>query len=58
MVEDSNIFLTCLRIICNYRRYAFGRRVTLSEEEVHNLGTGYMVAEYGTYEYEREVYRK
>ena len=54
MVEDANIILTCLSIICNNRRYAFEKRDILPEEEVHNLGTGYMVAEYGTYEYEIE----
>ena len=54
MVDDANMMLTSLRIICNYIRYAFGKRDILSEEAVHNLGTGYMVAEYGTYKYEME----
>ena len=51
MVDDANVTLTNLRIICNYIRDAFGKRAILSEEEVHNLGTGYMEAEYRTYEY-------
>ena len=54
MVDDANMMLTSLRIICNYRRGTFGKRAILPEEELHNLGTGYMVAEYGTYEYEIE----
>ena len=54
MVDDANIALTILRIICNYRTDTFGKRATLPEEAVHNLLTGYMEAEYGTYEYEKE----
>ena len=53
MVDDANIMLTSLRIIYNYIRDAFGKRVFLPEEEVHNLGTGYIDAEYGTYAYEK-----
>ena len=49
MVDDANITLTSLRIICNYIIYAFEKRAILSEEEVQNLGTGCMEAEYGTY---------
>ena len=52
MVDDANITLTILRIICNYIRDAFGKRAILPEEAVHNLGTGYMEEEYGTYSYE------
>ena len=47
MVDDANITLTRLRIICNYIRYAFGKSAILSEEAVHTLGTGYIEAEYG-----------
>ena len=54
MVDDANITLTRLRIICYYIRDAFGKRAILPEEEVHNLVTGYMKAEYRTYEYEKE----
>ena len=54
MIDDDNITLTSLRIICNYIRYAFGRSAILPEEAVHNLGTGYIEAEYGTYEYEKD----
>ena len=52
MVDDANITLTILRIICNYIRDAFGKRAILPEEAVHNLGIGYMEEEYGTYSYE------
>ena len=54
MVDDANIMLTSLIIICNYKRDKFGKRAILPEEVVHNLGTGYMDTEYGTYEYEKE----
>ena len=54
MVDDSNITLNILIIICNYIRYAFGKRAILPEEAVNNLGTGYMEAEYITYEYEKK----
>ena len=54
MVDDANINLTSLIIICNYIRYAFGKRDILPEEAVHNLGTGYMEAEYEKYEYGKE----
>ena len=53
MVDDSNIMLTSLRIICNYIRYSFEKRAILPEEAVHNSLTGYMEAEYGAYEYEK-----
>ena len=53
MVDDANIMLTRLRIICNYIRDVFGTRAILPEEAVHNLGTGYIDAEYGTYAYEK-----
>ena len=49
MVDYDNITLTSLIIICNYIIYAFGKRAILPEEAVHNLGTGYMEAEYGKY---------
>ena len=45
MVYDFNIMLTIWIIICNYIRDAFGKRAILPEEEVQNLGTGYMEAE-------------
>ena len=51
MVDDTNIILTILIIICNYIRYAFGKRAILPEESVHNLGAGYMEVDYGAYEY-------
>ena len=51
MVDDANINLNSLRIIYNYIRDAFGELDISSEEAVHNLGTGYMEAEYVTYEY-------
>ena len=54
MVDDSNITLTSLIIICNYIRDSFGKGDILPEEEVHNLGTGYIKSDYGTYEYEKE----
>ena len=54
MVDDTNVILTILIIICNYIRYAFGKRAILHEQSVHNLGTGYMKADYGTYEYKKE----
>ena len=53
MVNDYNITMTSLRIICNYLRDAFGKRAILLEEAVHNLGTGYMETEYRTYEYKK-----
>ena len=51
VVDDANITLTSLRIICNYIIDAFGKCDILPEEALHNLGRGYMEAEYGTYEY-------
>ena len=53
MVDDANITLNSLRIICNYIRDALGKRAILPQEAVHNSGTGYMEAEYGTYEYDK-----
>ena len=53
MVDDDNIMLTSLIIICNHIRDAFGKCAVLPEEAVHTLGTGYMEAEYRTYEYEK-----
>ena len=44
MVDDANIMLTNLRIICNYRQYAFGERDILPEEAVKKFKKGYMVA--------------
>ena len=44
MIDDTNITLTSLRIICNYIRDAFGKRAILPEEAVNNLGSGYMEA--------------
>ena len=55
MVDYANIMLTRLIIICNHIRYAFGKRDILPEEAVQNLGTGYMEAEYRTYEYEKDM---
>ena len=52
MVDDANITLTISIIICNYIRDVLGKRAILPEEAVHNLETGYMETEYGTYEYE------
>ena len=54
MVDYSNLTLTSLIIICNYIRDEFWKRAILPEESVDNLGTGYMEAEYGKYEYEKE----
>ena len=53
MVDDANITLTSLIIIYNYIRDAFRKRDILPEEAVHNLGTGYIKAYYGTYEYDK-----
>ena len=49
MVDDANITLTSLRIICNCIREAFGKYDILPEGAVQNLGTGYMESDYGTY---------
>ena len=54
MVDYTNITVTMLRIICNYIRDVFGKCAILLEEALHNLGTGYMDAEYRTYEYEKK----
>ena len=54
MVDDDNIILASLRIMCKYIRDALGKCSILPEEAVHNLGTGYMEEEYRTYEYEKE----
>ena len=53
MVDDANITLTSQRIICNSIREVFGKYDILPEGAVHNLGTGYMEADYGTYKYEK-----
>ena len=53
VVDDANIMITNFIIICNYIIYSFGKRAILIEEEEHNLVTGYMEAEYGTYKYDR-----
>ena len=53
MVDYASINLTSLRMIFNYIIDASGKRAILLEESVQNLGTGYMGAEYGTYEYEK-----
>ena len=53
IVDDYNITLTGLRIICNYMRDAFGMQYILPEEAVHNLRTEYMESEYGKYDYEK-----
>ena len=45
MVDDSNIINTSVIIICNYIRGTFVHRDILTQEAVHNLGTGYMEAE-------------
>ena len=42
MVDDVNKMLINLRIICNYIIDSFDKRDILPEEEVNNLGTGYM----------------
>ena len=44
-VDNSNITTTSLIIICNYIRDAFGKRAILHDEEVQNLGTGYIESE-------------
>ena len=54
MVDDAKIMLTILRIICNYIRDSFWKRAILPEEAVHNLETGCIESEYGTYKYEKE----
>ena len=54
MVADVNLNPTILRIICNYIRYSFGKHAILPEYAVHNLVTGFMDAEYVTYEYDKE----
>ena len=54
MVDDANIMLTSLKIICNYIRDSFRKFWCLPKEAVHNLRTGYMKADYGTYAYEKE----
>ena len=54
MVDDTNITLNSLIIILNYIRDAFGKCAILPGKTVHNLGTGYMETEYGTYEYEKD----
>ena len=37
MVDDANITLTSLILICNYIKDAFGKRAILPEKAVHNL---------------------
>ena len=54
MTDDANIVINILRILYNYIRDTFGKRDILPEEAVQNLGTCYMEAEHGTYEYEKE----
>ena len=54
MVNDSNITLTSLRIICNYIRDEICKRAILPEKAEHNLGTRYMEAEYRTYGYYKD----
>ena len=54
MVDDANITLTVLRIICNNIIDAFGKHAILPEGAVNNLGIGYTEEEYGTHEYEKE----
>ena len=49
MVEYANMISTNLIIIYTYIRYALGKYDILPEEEVNNLGTGYMEEEYVTY---------
>ena len=49
VVYDVNITLTILRIICNYIRYEFGKHDILPGKTVHNVGSGYIQTEYGTY---------
>ena len=44
MVDDANITLTSLRMICNCIRDASEKHAILPEEAVHNLRTGYMEA--------------
>ena len=44
VVDDANIILTSLRMICNYIIDAFGKRDVLPEEAVHTLVTGHMEA--------------
>ena len=45
IVDDANIMLTSLRIVCNYIRDAFGKRDILPEEEVYPLRKGCMESE-------------
>ena len=54
VVDDSNITLTSLRIIYNYKRDSFGKLAISPEEAGHNLVTGYMEEYYRTYEYDKE----
>ena len=44
VVDDANITLDILRILCNDIRDAFWKRAILPEEAVQDLGTGYMEA--------------
>ena len=37
MVDEANIILTSLILICNYIRDSFGKRDILPEEAEHNL---------------------
>ena len=53
IVVYVNIIPTRLRIICDYIIDAFGKCDIFPEEVVHNLVTGYMEEEYGTYEYDK-----
>ena len=43
MVDDTNITMTSLIIICNCIRDPFEKRVILPEEAVKNLGTGLII---------------
>ena len=42
VVDDANIMLTSLIIICNYVIYGFGKRAILPEDVVNILGTSHM----------------
>ena len=53
MVDYFNIIPTILKIICYYIKDTFGKLAILPEEAVQNLGTRYMEADYGMYEYEK-----
>ena len=50
-LDYSKIMIITLRIIWNGIRDTFEKHDVLPQEEVHNLGTGYMELECVKYEY-------